>query len=91
MPMRRPMASVIDSTEIATSRETTVGEMAGKLVATLQAAGVAAIKLVNAETRLGDVKRNFSDTSKARNRLGWQSQINLDEGLRKTVAYFLNK
>lgn len=76
--------------QIATSRETTVGEMAERLVATLNTAGVQDIKLVNAETRLGDVKRNFSDTTKAKLRLGWQAQIDLDEGLKKTVSYFLN-
>jgi UDP-glucose 4-epimerase len=77
--------------QIATSRETTVGEMAEKLVSTLQAGGVANVKFINAETRLGDVKRNFSDTSKAKKMLGWQPKINLDDGLQKTVAYFLNK
>lgn len=77
--------------QIATNRETTVGEMAEKLVSTMKAAGVADIKLVNAETRLGDVKRNFSDTSKAKKMLGWQPQIPLTDGLQKTVAYFLNK
>jgi UDP-glucose 4-epimerase len=77
--------------QIATNRETTVGEMAENLVSTMKAAGVADIKLVNAETRLGDVKRNFSDTSKAKRMLGWQPKINLDDGLQKTVAYFLNK
>lgn len=77
--------------QIANSRETTVGEMAEKLVTTLEAAGVSDIRLVNAETRLGDVKRNFSDTTKARLRLGWQPKIELDEGLCKTVAYFLNE
>jgi len=75
--------------QIATNRETTVGEMAEKLVATLQAAGVKGIKLINGETRLGDVKRNFSDTSKAKKMLGWQPKVNLDEGLPKVVDYFL--
>lgn len=77
--------------QIATSRETTVGEMAEKLGATLKAAGLPDIRLVNAETRLGDVKRNFSDTTKARLRLGWQPRIVLDDGLRRTVSYFLNE
>lgn len=77
--------------QIATSRETTVGEMAEKLVATLKAAGMLNIRLVNAEKRLGDVQRNFSDTTKAKQRLEWHAKIELDEGLNKTVSYFLNK
>lgn len=75
--------------QIATGRETTVGEMANRLVAILKEAGVKNIGLINAETRLGDVKRNFADTTKARTRLGWQSKVALDEGLRKTASYFL--
>lgn len=77
--------------QIASSRETTVGEMVERLVATLKESNVENIHVMNAETRLGDVKRNFSDTSKALNRLGWHSKVKLDDGLRKTVAYFLNK
>ena len=77
--------------QIATSRETTVGEMAEKLVSTLLAVGVADIKLINAEIRLGDVKRNFADATKAKKMLGWQPKVTLDDGLKKTVAYFLNK
>lgn len=77
--------------QIATSRETTVGEMAEKLAITLKEAGVPDVHLINTETRLGDVKRNFSDTTKAKLHLGWQARIALDEGLHKTVSYFLNK
>lgn len=75
--------------QIATNRETTVGEMTEQLVEILQDCGVKDIKVINGETRVGDVKRNFSDTSKAKQRLGWQTTENLSTGLRKTVDYFL--
>ena len=42
-----------------------------------------------ADMRLGDVKRNFSDTSKAKQRLGWLPKVKLPEGLNKTVEYFV--
>lgn len=77
--------------QIASSHETTVAELTEQLVAILHDSGVSGIKVINAETRLGDVKRNYSDTRKAHARLGWQPKVALDEGLRKTVAYFLNK
>lgn len=77
--------------QIATSRETTVGEMADQLVDILMESGVHDISFVHAENRLGDVKRNYSDTSKAKAMLGWQAKVDLHQGLRKTVAYFLNK
>lgn len=47
--------------------------------------------MINGETRLGDVKRNYSDISKAKNKLGWQPRMNQDEGLKKTVEYFVNE
>ena len=39
--------------------------------------------------RLGDVLRNYSDTSKARTMLGWSAQTGLEEGLEQTIQYFL--
>jgi len=75
--------------QIASNRETTVGEMATLLLGILKEAGIADLKLINAETRLGDVKRNFSDTTKARERLGWSPKVDLTKGLQKTVDYFL--
>jgi len=75
--------------QIATNKETTVGEMAELLVYELNQKGVADISLINGETRLGDVKRNFSDTSKAKQYLGWQPKIDLTTGLKKTVEYFI--
>jgi len=77
--------------QIASGSETTVEEMAKLLVGALNDVGIENIRLKNTEARLGDVIRNFSDTTKAKSRLGWKSQINLGQGLRKTVAYFLNK
>ena len=76
--------------QIATNRETTVREMAELLLAVLEEAGVARVPLINASQRLGDVKRNYSDTTKARQRLGWIAETNLQQGLKRTVDYFLN-
>jgi UDP-glucose 4-epimerase len=76
--------------QIASSREITVGELAERLVNTLKNLGVDNIQLFNVEKRLGDVKRNFSDISKAQRRLSWKPQVELDEGLIRTVTYFLN-
>jgi len=75
--------------QIATSRETTVDEMVGQLIEVLAAKGKTGMKVVNTESRVGDVKRNYSDTSKARARLGWQPNTDLRQGLMNTVNYFL--
>jgi len=75
--------------QIASNQETTVGEITEKMVKILNQNDINDINVINGETRLGDVKRNYSDTSKAKNRLGWQPTMNQDEGLKKTVEYFL--
>lgn len=74
--------------QIASSQETTVDEIASSLVEVMQANGIDRPRIVNTEKRVGDVMRNFSDTSKARDRLGWVPATDLTDGLQKTVAYF---
>lgn len=76
--------------QIASNRETTVGEMTELLVEVLKDKGIDGVRIVNAETRVGDVKRNYSDITKARLRLGWQPAVDLHAGLITTVDYFLS-
>ena len=75
--------------QIATSRETTVRELADKLDGILRRFGVAARELQHGDPRVGDVRRNYSDTSKARDRLDWTAKVSLDEGLQRVVEWFL--
>ena len=75
--------------QIASGMETTVGEMADNLINVMKQHGVKDIKVINGETRIGDVKRNYSDTTKAKQRLNWQPKVNQEEGLLKTVEYFI--
>ena len=75
--------------QIATSRETTVRELADKLDGILRRFGVPARELQHGDPRVGDVRRNYSDTSKARDRLDWTAKVSLDEGLQRVVEWFL--
>lgn len=75
--------------QIATNKETTVGELAEMLVAEMSNVGLKNIRLNNTEKRLGDVMKNYSDTSKARDLLGWTAKTNLQDGIKKTVGYFI--
>ncbi len=77
-----------DLFQIATSAETSVGELVERLLPVLEAAGIARPEVRNAAARTGDVRRNFSDTTRARERLGWTVQTGLDEGLKRTVEWF---
>jgi len=74
--------------QIATNRESTVGEVAELLCAILTSHGISDIKLVNGEARVGDVMRNYSDITKAKEQLGWEPLFDLRDGLEQTVSYF---
>jgi UDP-glucose 4-epimerase len=39
--------------------------------------------------RLGDVMRNYSDTSKAARMLGWKTEVEVPEGIERTLDWFL--
>jgi UDP-glucose 4-epimerase len=75
--------------QIATSSETTVSEIAQIIIGKLAERGKVAVNLVNKGKRIGDVQRNFSDTRKAKQILGWKADHNLHSGIEKTVDYFL--
>ncbi len=74
--------------QIATARETTVGEIAELMCKVLPEHGIKAPRVVHEAARLGDVMRNFSDTTKARERLGWQARTGVVEGIGLTVRWF---
>jgi UDP-glucose 4-epimerase len=74
--------------QIGTNRERTVVELVEKLLPILAQAGIKDVDIRHGAPRIGDVRRNFSDTSKARALLGWQAQVDLQEGLTRTVRWF---
>jgi UDP-glucose 4-epimerase len=75
--------------QIATSAETTVQELTERLLPALAAAGIENIEVRKTAARRGEVRRNYADTSKARRILGWKAEVGLDEGLRRTVDWFV--
>jgi UDP-glucose 4-epimerase len=77
--------------QIATNAETSVQEMVEELLPVLAAADVKDVDVRHAAPRLGDVRRNYSDTSKAARLLGWRSEVDLAEGLRRTMDWFMDQ
>jgi len=74
--------------QIATSEERTVIEVAVMIKEALKECGIV-MSLVHGEVRLGDVLRNYSDTSKAKKYLGWEAKVSLKDGVRQTINYFM--
>jgi len=77
--------------QIATNTETTLNELVDILIPCLHSKGIKEFKVKYGESRLGDVMRNYSDTSKAKEKLGWQNKYSLEDGLGKTIEYFFKK
>ena len=75
--------------QIATNAETTVQELVDKLLPALAEAGIKDVEVQKTAARRGEVRRNFADTSKAARMLGWRAEVDLDEGLRRTVEWFM--
>jgi UDP-glucose 4-epimerase len=77
--------------QIATSAETTVQELTDRLLPALAAAGIQEIEVRKTDARRGEVQRNYADTSKAQRMLGWRAEVGLDEGLKRTVEWFVSE
>lgn len=77
--------------QIATNKETTVNELLDIMVPIMEKHGIENVKVIKTDPRLGDVMRNFSDTTKAKNVLGWTSTTSLEDGVEKTVLSFVKK
>lgn len=49
------------------------------------------VEIRRAPKRPGDIYLTYFDCSKARKELGWQAEVGLEEGLRRTVDFFRDK
>jgi len=77
--------------QIATHKETTVAEIASLISALVKEATGHDPEVVCKEARTGDVRRNYSDISKARKMLGFEPKWTIEEGLKKTLGWYLNE
>ncbi|WP_243361553.1 NAD-dependent epimerase/dehydratase family protein [Fundidesulfovibrio terrae] len=74
--------------QIATGEETTVNSLVAMLVEALAAKGLPQAAVRHLGERQGDMRRNYSDTSKAQQMLHWRAKVGLKEGLARTVDWF---
>jgi UDP-glucose 4-epimerase len=74
--------------QIATGTEKTVLEVAQLICDELRKSTGVETKLSHGSARTGDVRRNFSDTTKAQKLLGWKSKMDIKAGIAATINYF---
>jgi len=77
--------------QIASNKETTVLEITKTLVQELNQKGIKNIKVIHGDKKRGEIYRNYADTSKAKKMLGWSSNTNLDNGIKKTIEWFFEE
>ena len=75
--------------QIASGCETTVNEIAQRIAPILEERGVS-VEVRHAAPLSGEIRRNYADTSRAREQLGWQAETALTDGLVKTVDWYLS-
>jgi UDP-N-acetylglucosamine/UDP-N-acetyl-alpha-D-glucosaminouronate 4-epimerase len=72
---------------VATGRPTTVNELAETIGALLGRS----VERDEQPERTGDVRDSWADITRARELLGWEPRTGLEEGLRLTAEYFLQR
>jgi len=77
--------------QIATCTETTVNEIARMIKKILKDKYNNELDIIYSNPRLGDVNRNYSDISKAKNILGYNPKFNIYDGLKKVFDFFNEK
>lgn len=77
--------------QIASGRETGIGELATLLLPLLEAAGIIGVEVSYTDPLPGEVCRNYSDCSKAERLLDWWVEVDLVEGLKRTLDWYLEQ
>ncbi|MDP6726418.1 MAG: epimerase, partial [Candidatus Marinimicrobia bacterium] len=75
--------------QIASGNELTIEDLTKELKIIFEKLGYK-MKIKFGDKRMGDVLRNFSDTRKANNYLGWQPKNDINKGLKETINSFLS-
>ena len=77
--------------QIASNSETNIIELVERLTTILYDARVKNFSVRQGQQRVGDMRRNYSNTSKAAKLLNWKCETDLYTGLAKTVNWFLKE
>lgn len=72
--------------QIAAGTELTLNELVAELKLIFKEMTGRELIVTNGEKRLGDVMRNYADTSKAQKKLRWQVDTLLADGLQRTIG-----
>lgn len=74
--------------QVATGRETSVKDLAGRIKTLIEEDSKGKVEITQEAPRPGEIKRNYADITRARQVLGYEPAVSLDEGLRETWEWF---
>jgi UDP-glucose 4-epimerase len=77
--------------QIATHKECTINELAQMLRKLVAEETGKQVSIIYQEPLPADVRRNFSDISKAKKYLGFEPRYSLEDGLKETLRYFIHQ
>jgi UDP-glucose 4-epimerase len=77
--------------QIATFKETTINEITSSIQALFEKVTGKTVPVIHGSSRLGDVRRNYSDITKATKILGFKPRYDLERGLTETLNYFIKR
>ncbi len=77
--------------QIATFCETTVNEIAERIIHLAKEKAGKSVDVLYGDERQGDVKKNYSDVSRARNVLGFEPLYDVQSGLEQTFDFFVQE
>jgi len=80
-------ATEVDPVNIGNPHEMTIRQLAERIIALTGSKS----RIVEKPLPVDDPKVRQPDITRARTILGWEPKVPLDEGLRKTLAYFRAK
>lgn len=69
---------------IGSGTETSIRTVAETIIQLTQSTS----KIIYTPSRIGDIRYSQADVSRAKKLLGWEAQVPLEEGLRKTIEYY---
>jgi UDP-glucose 4-epimerase len=74
-----------DVVNVARGREVSVNEIASIV---LEQVGRTDLEPVYLKPRPGDVRRHFADVTRARERIGFEAEVDIEEGIRRYIEWF---
>lgn len=77
--------------QLGTGKETSVNELVEVLRNCCNKFGFEMPNVVNEKERKGEIRRNYTDISKAEELLGFKPEIGIEEGVERTFKWFIEK